>query len=56
MKTIYLAGPINGRDTNEIATWREMAKGLWFGNCLDPMNRDYPHLLQYVLFNLKNTR
>lgn len=41
MKTIYLAGPINGRETAEITDWRDQAKGLWPGRCLDPMNRDY---------------
>ena len=39
--TIYLCGPINGRTDSECKTWREEAKKLWPGKCLDPMRRDY---------------
>jgi len=41
MKIIYLAGPINGRATKDITQWREEAKTIWPGACLDPMRRDY---------------
>jgi nucleoside 2-deoxyribosyltransferase len=41
MKTIYLCGPINGRTTEDATNWRELAKTLWAGECLDPMRRDY---------------
>lgn len=41
MRTIYLCGPINGRTTEHATNWREAAKKLWDGRCLDPMRRDY---------------
>jgi len=41
MKTIYLCGPINGRTDDDARTWREAAKSLWIGECIDPMRRDY---------------
>lgn len=41
MKTLYLCGPINGCTDAECKDWREFAKSLWSGNCLDPMRRDY---------------
>lgn len=40
-KTIYLCGPINGRTDADATNWREAAKRLWPGSCLDPMRRDY---------------
>jgi nucleoside 2-deoxyribosyltransferase len=40
-KTIYLAGPIADRTDAECRGWREKAKQLWKGQCLDPMRRDY---------------
>lgn len=43
MKTVYLAGPINGKTDEECRTWREQAKtGLSPQyRVLDPMRRDY---------------
>lgn len=41
MKTLYLCGPINGCTDAECKDWREFAKDLWMGRCLDPMRRDY---------------
>lgn len=41
MRTIYLCGPINGRTDADARDWREAAKALWPGECLDPMRRDY---------------
>lgn len=43
-KTIYLAGPINGRSDDDCKTWREEAKSLINAaghKFLDPMARDY---------------
>jgi hypothetical protein len=40
-RTIYLAGPINGRTDEECNNWRSIAKQLWQGPTLDPMSRDY---------------
>ena len=39
--TLYLCGPINGRTDEECMSWREEAKQLWPGRCLDPLRRDY---------------
>lgn len=41
MTTIYLCGPINGRDDNSAKGWREIVKRLWRGKFIDPMERDY---------------
>lgn len=43
MKTVYLAGSINGQDDSECRAWRESAKAALSGHyrCLDPMRRDY---------------
>lgn len=41
MKTIYLCGPINGCTDAEANDWRTLVKGLWPGDTLDPMRRDY---------------
>jgi nucleoside 2-deoxyribosyltransferase len=41
MKTLYLCGPINGCTDAECTDWREFVKGLWAGDTLDPMRRDY---------------
>lgn len=41
MKTLYLCGPINGCTDAECNDWRAFVKGLWAGNTLDPMRRDY---------------
>lgn len=40
-KTIYLCGPIQGRSDVDCRAWRELAKAMWSGKCLDPMDRDY---------------
>lgn len=40
MKKVYLCGPINGCTDEECRDWRELVKSKW-GNCLDPMVRDY---------------
>lgn len=44
MKTypsVYLCGPIHMRTDAECMDWRLRFKGLWPGECLDPLRRDY---------------
>jgi nucleoside 2-deoxyribosyltransferase len=41
VKTLYLCGPINGRTDSDATNWREEAKRLWPGKCIDPMARNY---------------
>lgn len=40
-KRLYLCGPINGRSDDDCTGWRDEAKALWSGECVDPMRRDY---------------
>ena len=43
MKTVYLAGPINGKSDDECIAWRDFARNRLsdYYKCLDPMSRDY---------------
>lgn len=38
---VYLAGPINGCTDEEAHGWRDRARGMIRGPCVDPMVRDY---------------
>lgn len=38
---IYLAGAINGKSDDECMSWRARVKSVFWGECLDPMDRDY---------------